>query len=133
MLNPSLRPATANTEADTFAAEVLRGLTRPTKTLPCRYICDARGSELFERITRLRAYAASVGSRHDARAVGPRGIAPSDPTLPTSPGRAAVAVPCRHHRRVRGRRSALASASQNECFPRQNQAEEMSRAHQPVL
>jgi uncharacterized SAM-dependent methyltransferase len=55
MLNPSLRPAT-NAEVDTFAAEVLRGLTRPTKTLPCRYFYDARGSELFERITRLPEY-----------------------------------------------------------------------------
>ena len=128
MLNPSLRPATANTEADTFAAEVLRGLTRPTKTL-----CDARGSELFERITRLRAYAASVGSRNDARAVGPRGIVPSDPTLTRASARAAVAVPCRHHRRVRGRRSALARRLTERKFYATRSEEEMSRAHQPVL
>jgi len=56
MLNASLRPATANADADTFAAEVLQGLTRPTKTLPCRYLYDARGSELFERITQLPEY-----------------------------------------------------------------------------
>jgi dimethylhistidine N-methyltransferase len=58
LLNPSLRPLLeANTSAaDQFATEVLQGLSRPSKTLPCRFFYDARGSELFERITRLPEY-----------------------------------------------------------------------------
>jgi dimethylhistidine N-methyltransferase len=41
---------------DEFAAAVIDGLSRPQKTLPCRYFYDARGSELFEEITRLPEY-----------------------------------------------------------------------------
>lgn len=39
-----------------FAVDVLAGLRRARKTLPCRYFYDARGSELFERITELAEY-----------------------------------------------------------------------------
>lgn len=39
-----------------FAVAVLEGLSRPRKALPCRYFYDARGSELFERITELAEY-----------------------------------------------------------------------------
>jgi dimethylhistidine N-methyltransferase len=39
-----------------FAAAVFDGLSRPKKTLPCRFFYDARGSELFEEITRLPEY-----------------------------------------------------------------------------
>lgn len=39
-----------------FADAVIEGLSRPRKTLPCRYFYDARGSELFEEITRLPEY-----------------------------------------------------------------------------
>jgi dimethylhistidine N-methyltransferase len=39
-----------------FARDVIAGLSRPQKTLPCRYFYDARGSELFEEITRLPEY-----------------------------------------------------------------------------
>ena len=35
---------------------MLDGLSRPQKTLPCRFFYDARGSELFEEITRLPEY-----------------------------------------------------------------------------
>ena len=58
MLNPNLRPLPeANTfEADEFATEVLQGLSRPSKSLPCRFFYDARGSELFEKITRVPEY-----------------------------------------------------------------------------
>src|SRR5262245_55252558 len=56
MLNPSLRPLTAGDASDEFAAEVLQGLSRPSKTLPCRFFYDEHGSELFERITRLPEY-----------------------------------------------------------------------------
>ena len=41
---------------DEFAAAVLDGLSRPQKSLPCRFFYDARGSELFEEITRLPEY-----------------------------------------------------------------------------
>lgn len=41
---------------DLFAHVVIDGLSRPQKTLPCRYFYDARGSDLFERITELPEY-----------------------------------------------------------------------------
>jgi dimethylhistidine N-methyltransferase len=41
---------------DDFLAAVIDGLSRPQKTLPCRFFYDARGSELFEEITRLPEY-----------------------------------------------------------------------------
>ncbi|MGE0701456.1 MAG: L-histidine N(alpha)-methyltransferase [Hyphomicrobiaceae bacterium] len=39
-----------------LAADVVEGLSRPQKSLPSRYFYDARGSELFEEITRLPEY-----------------------------------------------------------------------------
>lgn len=39
-----------------IAADVLRGLTASPKSLPARLFYDARGSELFEEITRLPEY-----------------------------------------------------------------------------
>ena len=58
MLNPRSKrpPGIARAEEDDFAAAVLDGLSRPRKTLPCRFFYDARGSELFEEITRLPEY-----------------------------------------------------------------------------
>ncbi len=41
---------------DEFASAVIDGLSRPNKTLPCRFFYDARGSDLFEEITRLPEY-----------------------------------------------------------------------------
>ena len=41
---------------DGFAAAVLDGLSRRPKSLPCRFIYDQAGSELFERITALPEY-----------------------------------------------------------------------------
>lgn len=41
---------------DGFASAVLDGLSRPQKTLPCRFFYDQRGSELFEEITCLPEY-----------------------------------------------------------------------------
>ena len=49
-------PGIAGAEADDFAAAVMDGLSRPHKSLPCRFFYDARGSELFEEITRLPGY-----------------------------------------------------------------------------
>jgi len=39
-----------------FALCVVDGLSWPDKSLPCRFFYDARGSELFEEITRLPEY-----------------------------------------------------------------------------
>ena len=41
---------------DTLAEDVRQGLARPLKELPPKHFYDARGSELFERITTLREY-----------------------------------------------------------------------------
>jgi L-histidine Nalpha-methyltransferase len=46
----------ASAEVDAFADAVIAGLERSQKQLPTRYLYDARGSELFERITALDEY-----------------------------------------------------------------------------
>ena len=58
MLNPRVKspPGLARAEEDDFASAVLDGLSGAVKTLPCRFFYDARGSELFEEITRLPEY-----------------------------------------------------------------------------
>jgi len=43
-------------EVARFCSEVLLGLSRPHKTLPCKYFYDARGSALFEEICELEEY-----------------------------------------------------------------------------
>jgi dimethylhistidine N-methyltransferase len=43
-------------QTDDFRADVLAGLARRQKTLPSRWLYDARGCELFEAITRLEEY-----------------------------------------------------------------------------
>lgn len=48
--------ASDTTIADDFGLSVIEGLSRTQKTLPCRYFYDARGSSLFEEITRLPEY-----------------------------------------------------------------------------
>ena len=67
-----LRRAAIETE---FAVDVVRGLFAPRKSLPCRYLYDARGSELFEQITRLPEYyqtrtEAAILAAHAAEMVG---------------------------------------------------------------
>ena len=42
--------------SDHFREDVLAGLTKPTKSLPCKYLYDERGSALFERICELDEY-----------------------------------------------------------------------------
>lgn len=50
-------PHTAAPSADLrFARDVLAGLSRSRKTLPCTWLYDHRGSELFEAITALPEY-----------------------------------------------------------------------------
>ena len=39
-----------------FATDVLAGLSRAAKELPCKYFYDERGSHLFDRITELPEY-----------------------------------------------------------------------------
>jgi dimethylhistidine N-methyltransferase len=58
MLHPRAKrpPGLAAAEEDDFAAAVIDGLSRPHKTLPCRFFYDARGSRLFEEITQLPEY-----------------------------------------------------------------------------
>jgi dimethylhistidine N-methyltransferase len=59
MLSPNVRELLSERFAlddDEFTAAVLDGLSRPQKSLPCRFFYDARGSELFEEITRLPEY-----------------------------------------------------------------------------
>jgi dimethylhistidine N-methyltransferase len=55
--NKALRlPDVMTGEASDFEAAVIKGLSRPRKSLPCRFFYDARGSELFEDITKLPEY-----------------------------------------------------------------------------
>ncbi len=49
-------PAHARTAREALRAEILDGLHAPAKHLPCKLLYDARGAELFEHITTLRAY-----------------------------------------------------------------------------
>ena len=43
-------------DRETFLADVLAGLAGSPRTLPCKYLYDAPGSELFDRICGLEAY-----------------------------------------------------------------------------
>jgi len=42
--------------SETFLRDVFRGLSQQPKTLPCKYLYDERGSELFERICETDEY-----------------------------------------------------------------------------
>ena len=58
MRNPKLQrlPELPSADDNDFASAVLDGLSKRDKSLPCRFFYDARGSELFEEITRLPEY-----------------------------------------------------------------------------
>jgi dimethylhistidine N-methyltransferase len=43
-------------DTDQFRSDVLRGLRRPAKELPCKYFYDETGSRLFEQICELEEY-----------------------------------------------------------------------------
>lgn len=69
---------------DEFALSVIEGLSKVRKSLPCRYFYDARGSELFEEITRLEEYyptrtEAGILAAHAAEIT--EGIGDGDPLL----------------------------------------------------
>lgn len=46
----------SDSDSRAFLDDVVAGLSSRPKTLPCKYLYDARGSELFERICELEAY-----------------------------------------------------------------------------
>lgn len=48
--------AAAATPIEEFRRDVLAGLAKQRKTLPCKYLYDERGSRLFEEITTLEEY-----------------------------------------------------------------------------
>ena len=59
MTMPQASTADADSEDDEhaeFAAAVLAGLAKAQKAIPSRFLYDARGSEIFEEITRLPEY-----------------------------------------------------------------------------
>ena len=47
---------TAETADPAFRADVLNGLAEPIPAIPARWLYDRRGSELFDKITRLPEY-----------------------------------------------------------------------------
>jgi L-histidine Nalpha-methyltransferase len=53
---PTPPPAVRACEREAFRRDVLRGLRRPHKELPCKYFYDARGSRLFDAICGLEEY-----------------------------------------------------------------------------
>ena len=83
MIDTIQQLAPANLAGDAtrqFRTDVLRGLSRPKKELPCKYLYDEAGSALFEQITELEEYyptrtELSIMGRHAgemAELVGPR-------------------------------------------------------------
>ncbi len=78
-VRPSLPQEAAPLDAR-FAADLLDGLRRTHKRIPCKYLYDERGSELFERICALPEYyltrtELAIMDRHAgemAGALGPR-------------------------------------------------------------
>jgi dimethylhistidine N-methyltransferase len=55
-MNRIFHPAQRPVEDSDFAVSVLDGLSKTQKSIPCRFLYDARGSALFEEITGLREY-----------------------------------------------------------------------------
>jgi uncharacterized SAM-dependent methyltransferase len=51
-----------------FRSDVVEGLSRLQKTIPCRWLYDERGSDLFEEITRLEDYYPTRGDSDPAGA-----------------------------------------------------------------
>jgi dimethylhistidine N-methyltransferase len=79
-MNQSFHPARRRAVEDSnFAGSVVEGLSRAQKSIPCRFLYDARGSALFEEITGLPEYyptrceleilearAEEISARHDS-------------------------------------------------------------------
>src|SRR3954451_15299600 len=51
-----LAPKLSQSKYNLFHSHVVEGLSRLQKTIPCRWLYDERGSDLFEEITRLEDY-----------------------------------------------------------------------------
>src|SRR6266508_6157053 len=49
-------PISRTPDTEQFRADVLRGLHRPARELPCKYFYDETGSRLFEQICELEEY-----------------------------------------------------------------------------
>lgn len=56
MIAPEIRTKSSPAATNDFRADVLRGLSRADKELPCKYFYDEVGSRLFERICELPEY-----------------------------------------------------------------------------
>lgn len=56
MNETTLRAFSVDEANEEFAGDLVRGLGRKPKEIPCKYFYDARGSELFDRICRLPEY-----------------------------------------------------------------------------
>ena len=54
--SPRSQESRAEEAKSDFAGAVLAGLARKPRSIPCRFFYDARGSELFEEITKLDEY-----------------------------------------------------------------------------
>ncbi len=67
-----------NGEATGLAADVREGLTRDLKELPPKYLYDARGSALFDRITTLPEYYPSRAEREILNRRAPEIVVESD-------------------------------------------------------
>jgi dimethylhistidine N-methyltransferase len=56
MSEATLRAVSIDEANEEFAGDLVSGLRRKPKEIPCKYFYDARGSELFDRICRLPEY-----------------------------------------------------------------------------
>jgi dimethylhistidine N-methyltransferase len=56
MRNTASSPTITAPDVSEFATALLTGLSAPAKSIPCRFLYDAAGSALFERITELPEY-----------------------------------------------------------------------------
>jgi L-histidine Nalpha-methyltransferase len=78
----SVAASTAKALASAFGAEVLEGLARRRKSIPCTWLYDRRGVALFERITevpeyyvwRAEALLLERAAEAIAQAIGPRAV-----------------------------------------------------------
>ena len=55
-LAPEVRVADRRTDINDFLAEAILGLSQPQRTLPCKFLYDQEGSNLFDQITELEEY-----------------------------------------------------------------------------
>lgn len=56
LVHDALRDDTPSEDASQFAEDVLEGLSRPRKSIPCRWLYDTRGAQLFDRVTQLDSH-----------------------------------------------------------------------------